>query len=1165
MFTIGTPLISDTDNFSDVSLDRDGTSDTASTVVEPSPFYSPLAELDSMGNLQNIQGPPTLDLTQDQQHIDTNLNPISAALAQLPNAASTVFSTFSNIIKGSSQDLQQNQAPRSMEPPPQEPVNPVGYMYTSSFDPNAPPPSFFSPSDDSLFKKQSSEPAINNNFRLGGHKKKTYAHIPGLSSNQQTSMASQNFTGNQMMPPMPLQAAPSNEPVNYPDYQAPQVINNYNAQQKEPEKSSKFSLTSLLPSQLLEKIPSTKSLFSLSSEPTQNYEQQQYNNNQDFSVMTSINDQVPQLASNYFNNSHQSSSFVEVNQPVLTQNQTVQQPPTAVNFFNPQQFNTSPFAQPKVSEQTEVMPLEAVKQNVNFTDATQQPETVSTPPNPTFNQAAFNPHQFSTPVQPPQNNANEPPKIETISADTNCAPPPFFNPNEATNIFKTSQADDGKPKNPYSSRLSRGVGLYKTRTSNAVVNTQSVFMPPMPEPTNFINSTQFPSTVEQQKVPSRPPSIPPLPSGNFGAVSQEQNVFNSGSFQSQPPVANSFFNPVQNFENMPMPVSTEQAQQLPPPPVVGSSFYDLSQNTGTSISSVSAASDNIQQFPPPPTDGNSFYNPSQNIGTPVNIIPAYSTPTLDNIQQLPPPPAPVADVSSFFNPSQSFDNSTTLSPSTESGPPIYKSLFFSRDPNADQSAVFQEPPQPPSLKKSDLNVPEFQNVSSAFDFFQAQKTNPQFENMPTSNPNPVQQSQVNFFQPSAPESSMSDETISTVHNFFANEETSSQVSFNSTIPSFPVKDSRINDFSENSSMADNVGSSLSLFATSELNSRSLQTPRNSIVPTPNVAFSDKLDDLSMMENVGSSLSLFTTAELDSSAFQQTANLTVSASICDQFDNLSMVDNIGSSLSLFATSEIDSSSIQKAANLTIPTVNDTANDNSDKVDSLSMQSENIGSTLSLFATSELDSSSVQKPTLQLESLIPKYLDTQAAATARTTSSPAPSKSYRPVYRHWFYQNLYWHPFAMSDSLALDEALATGNQTILTDGGRFEVNLTERRRTSIYWLSGSNHIRRCSWFYKNPNGAETNLIPFDEETSEYMEAEYEKAVVNNSWNYQVKLPNTDEFLVIRDPVNIEYHQMEQTLVVKRGVDEFVIEDGEEAPVDHLIISVSNFGDKIDDSGK
>jgi hypothetical protein len=73
---------------------------------------------------------------------------------------------------------------------------------------------------------------------------------------------------------------------------------------------------------------------------------------------------------------------------------------------------------------------------------------------------------------------------------------------------------------------------------------------------------------------------------------------------------------------------------------------------------------------------------------------------------------------------------------------------------------------------------------------------------------------------------------------------------------------------------------------------------------------------------------------------------------------------------------------------------------------------------------------------------------------------------------------------------------------------------------------------------------------------MESELEKAMVKNSWNNPMPIPDFNEFLLMKDSANIEYHQMGQILSVKRGVD-----DGEEAPVDHLI----KFGDKIDDSGR
>ncbi len=100
VFTIGSgPVINDLDNFSEVSLDRDGNSE-----VGTGPFYSnPLAELDSYANLQNLQEAPSaeFDINSNDKQNDQQVDTITA----LGSAASTVFSqfssTFSNIIKGS--------------------------------------------------------------------------------------------------------------------------------------------------------------------------------------------------------------------------------------------------------------------------------------------------------------------------------------------------------------------------------------------------------------------------------------------------------------------------------------------------------------------------------------------------------------------------------------------------------------------------------------------------------------------------------------------------------------------------------------------------------------------------------------------------------------------------------------------------------------------------------------------------------------------------------------------------------------------------------------------------------------------------------------------------------------------------------------------------------
>lgn len=991
VFTIGSSGISDTDNFSDVSLDRDGVSDTASQQVEATSFYSPLAELDSMGNLQNASSaPPTLDLSQDQQQIDANLNPISAALAQLPNAASSVFSTFSSIIKGSGPHQEQQTAAPTLLQPFQEPVNPGNYA--PNIDPNPPVPSFFSPTDDSLFKKLTVDPATNNTFRLGGNKKKTYAHIPGLSSNQHQQIAQPFTAPNPIMPPLPPQPVQQGPSSHFDNYQPSTATDMFTSQPREPEKSSKFSLTSLLPSQLLEKIPSTKNLFG-SAEPTPSYDQTSFNQNEGFSVMTSNFDPTPQT--NFFNpKTDASNGFIGIPQQQETQQQTSQQP---VNFFNPQQFNTTPFAQHNVRPEPIVPtpPAEGIYTSMSMGPP---PPQSFAPPLPV---APFPVPTYSGPINTTQSLVNEPAKIEAVSADTNCAPPTFFNP--ASEIFKTSLNDDGKPKNPYSSnRLSRGIGLHKTRPVHEASNVQPVAMPPMSEPANFFSQnamqfqpeppkliaqnvaqlpqefrsaqSNFPSQMfqpvtEQQKIPSRPPSIPPLPTGNF----QQAPNYSNGN-----------------------------APPLPGPPA--SDFFQSPQHTSFQPYPVSSAT-------PPCAD---IFN--QATSTPIKAAPTQPAESMQNaFQQDPQPNAP--SVSSLF----------------------FDSARASMQPTQEEAA------KPLVSKKSDLNVPENDNLSSASNFFQAPPSVPQFENSQSTIDSPT----LNFFAPEAPQSLIvndSESDKSTVTNFFTN------------VP-----------------------------------------PRNSV-------------DYLKVNDDNQSVNSFNSMSVQASTY----------------------DNI--------------------------------NDFTDKLDSLSMMSGNVGSTLSLFATSELDSSLAPKP-MQFESLVPKFLDEQASSNIRSTVSPVPSltKSYRSVYRHWFYQNLYWHPFAMSDSLALDEALASGAEVVVTDGGRFEVNLSERRRSSVYWSSGTKAVRRCSWFYKNPNGSETNLIPFDESAADFMENEYEKAMTNSTWGQRLQIPNTEDYLTFVDAANMEYHQLGQTLIVKRGVDEFVIDDGEDAPVDHLIISVSNFGDKIDDSGK
>jgi hypothetical protein len=567
LFTIGTaPVINDLDNFSEVSLDRDGNSEVGS-----GPFYSnPLAELDSYANLQNLQDAPTLDLNSNaqQQHFDQNVDVNTNPITALGSAASMVFSTFSNIMKGSQSqsrvDETQNQPipPPSMPPLIGEDLNTNNNPYVGNYglppvqpsDPNAPPPTFFTPGEENLFKKTEIEQP-SNTFRLGNNKKKTYAHIPGLSSSQQFQNVPQNFSLNPVMPPMPPQ--PITHVDSMANFQPPAPINPYQNQPQQsftdvsPEKSSsKFSLSSLL-----DKIPVTKNLFG-SSNDENNYQQQQpteYDQQygyQDFTV-TSQNYFQPQSnenqpSINFFNQQPQNYSFSSAQQssesdvkhamssspsPAATENTT------PVNFFNPQQFNTTPFA-PKVQ------PLE--NQTKDLGQANVAPMITHVPL--TNVQGPFVGMQQPEPFLPPQTispalplNVQEPPKMETsfgfspvgqavfqppmnsFTPQSFSTPPPtqstttvdstasvsFFNPSEASELFKSRAGDDGKPKNPYSNTRARGVGLYKPRSSLTSESTSAqVLLPPVPIPSTQMNAQQFFVATPPTQELTRPSSVP---------------------------------------------------------------------------------------------------------------------------------------------------------------------------------------------------------------------------------------------------------------------------------------------------------------------------------------------------------------------------------------------------------------------------------------------------------------------------------------------------------------------------------------------------------------------------------------------------------------------------------------------------------------------------------
>lgn len=188
----------------------------------------------------------------------------------------------------------------------------------------------------------------------------------------------------------------------------------------------------------------------------------------------------------------------------------------------------------------------------------------------------------------------------------------------------------------------------------------------------------------------------------------------------------------------------------------------------------------------------------------------------------------------------------------------------------------------------------------------------------------------------------------------------------------------------------------------------------------------------------------------------------------------------------------------------------------------------------------------------------------------------TKTYEPVQKHWFYKTTqdvktYWLPFSKIDSHALEESFIsteTDSKIIHTDGGRFDVDVVARTRAPVYWSGSPEEIRRCSWFYKT---IDSGFIPYDEALSELLEEEYKICILEGKWQRKISLPDDDESIAFHSPTVMvhffnsnDYSIWKNSAVVskrprvlRRGVDDFDIEEGEKAPVDHVLFLVHGIG--------
>lgn len=193
-------------------------------------------------------------------------------------------------------------------------------------------------------------------------------------------------------------------------------------------------------------------------------------------------------------------------------------------------------------------------------------------------------------------------------------------------------------------------------------------------------------------------------------------------------------------------------------------------------------------------------------------------------------------------------------------------------------------------------------------------------------------------------------------------------------------------------------------------------------------------------------------------------------------------------------------------------------------------------------------------------------------------------YETVQPHWFYckqveSKSVWLPFSIIDSLQLEETYNSvqpdpESVVVRTDGGRYDVQLYDRQRSAVFWDEDPSEVRRCTWFYKGDN--DSRFIPYSEDFSEKLEAEYKRAVSTNQWHRRLEFPSGETIVMHNPKVIVQFQpssmpdewgttQDGQTRprVVKRGIDDDhdEVPDGELDTVDHLVFMVHGIGPVCD----
>ncbi|XP_072280815.1 SEC23-interacting protein [Pyxicephalus adspersus] len=206
--------------------------------------------------------------------------------------------------------------------------------------------------------------------------------------------------------------------------------------------------------------------------------------------------------------------------------------------------------------------------------------------------------------------------------------------------------------------------------------------------------------------------------------------------------------------------------------------------------------------------------------------------------------------------------------------------------------------------------------------------------------------------------------------------------------------------------------------------------------------------------------------------------------------------------------------------------------------------------------------------------------------RTTTPTVPQfipNLYEPVQPHWFFCKLVegrevWSPFSMYDSANLEKVYNSvqpdpESVVVSTAGGRYDVYLYDREMKAVYWEEEDLEVRRCSWFYKGDT--DSRFVPYSEDFTERLEAEYKKAVTTNQWHRRLEFPGGETIVMHNPKVIVQFQQsaipdewgtpqdgQSRPRVVKRGIDDHdEIPDGEVPQADHLVFMVHGIGPVCD----